>query len=160
MTPRRATRNGASARLERPLFFLLSKVLGFFALPSNLMLTLGLVGVALMATRRARTGRWLAGTAIVLLAVFGLSPAGKLLIAPLEDRFPLSNESTTRRAATRSASWCWAERSIRNTSRDRGADLNEAADRITAVAALARRYPRARIVYSGGQRPSRVPRWR
>ena len=40
------------------MFFVLSKVLGFFASPSNLMIVLGLVGVLLLPTRFARAGRW------------------------------------------------------------------------------------------------------
>ncbi len=38
------------------MFFVLSKILGFFAIPSNLVLSLGLLGLALVATRFARGG--------------------------------------------------------------------------------------------------------
>ena len=36
------------------MFFILAKILGFFAHPSNLLITLGLIGAVLMATRYAR----------------------------------------------------------------------------------------------------------
>ena len=36
------------------MFFILAKVLGFFALPSNLIVVLGLTGLALTRTRFAR----------------------------------------------------------------------------------------------------------
>jgi uncharacterized SAM-binding protein YcdF (DUF218 family) len=70
------------------MFFVLAKVLGFFALPSNLLISLGLLGVVLMATRFARAGRRLAVASIVLIAIVGLSPLGNALILPLEERFP------------------------------------------------------------------------
>ena len=49
------------------MFFVLAKILGFFALPSNLLISLGLLGILLMATRFARAGR--------RLAVVGAAPA-------------------------------------------------------------------------------------
>jgi uncharacterized SAM-binding protein YcdF (DUF218 family) len=129
------------------MFFVVSKVLGFFALPSNGTLVLGLVGLALMYTRFARAGRWLVTASIVLFAAFGLLPLGKMLIEPLENRFPpwdaargppdgivvLGGAIDPEFAAARGAP-----------------DLNEAAERITVVAELARKYPSARILYSGG----------
>ena len=68
--------------------FGLSKILGFFALPSNLLFTLALVGILLMATRFRRFGQGLTVGAVLLAVVFGLSPAGNMLIYPLEERFP------------------------------------------------------------------------
>jgi uncharacterized SAM-binding protein YcdF (DUF218 family) len=130
------------------LFFVLSKVVGFFALPSNDILSIGLIGLALMRTRFARAGRGLVAASIILFAGFGLLPLGKVLIEPLEDRFPpwdparggapdgivvLGGAIDPESAATRGA-----------------ADLNEAAERITVVAELARKFPSARILYSGG----------
>ena len=70
------------------MFFILSKVLGFFALPSNLLITIGLVGLVLLLTRFRRLASWLVVTSLVLLALFGLSPLGNALMLPLEERFP------------------------------------------------------------------------
>jgi uncharacterized SAM-binding protein YcdF (DUF218 family) len=70
------------------MFFILSKVLGFFALPSNLLITIGLVGIVLLLTRSRRLASWLVVTSLVLLALFGLSPLGNALMLPLEERFP------------------------------------------------------------------------
>ena len=131
----------------KKMFFAASKVFGFFALPSNDILVLGLIGLALMYTRFARAGRWLIIASIVLFATFGLLPFGKVLIEPLENRFPpwdaargapdgivvLGGAIDPEFAAARGAP-----------------DLNEAAERITVVAELARKYPSARILYSGG----------
>ena len=70
------------------MFFILAKVLGFFALPSNLIVVLGLTGLALTRTRFVRVGRRLTVASLLLLAVAGWSPLGNLLLLPLEERFP------------------------------------------------------------------------
>src|SRR5437660_10204639 len=70
------------------MFFVLAKVLGFFALPSNVLIVVGLLGVALAATGRARAGGRLIVASIVLLAFMGFSPLSNALLLPLEDRFP------------------------------------------------------------------------
>lgn len=63
------------------MFFTLSKVLGFFAIPSNLVVAFGIAGLVLLATRWARAGRWLVGASFVALAVLGLSPIGNALVS-------------------------------------------------------------------------------
>jgi len=68
------------------MFFPLSKVLGFFAIPSNLVISIGVLGLLLLPTRFARTGRALAFASLIVLAVLGLSPIGNALIIPLEER--------------------------------------------------------------------------
>src|SRR5262249_12417166 len=129
------------------MFFVLSKVLGFFAIPSNLVVSIGVLGLLLLPTRFARAGRRLAFTSLALLAILGLSPIGNALIIPLEDRFPpwaaaggapagivvLGGALSPHVSAARSE-----------------VALNESAERLTAVADLARRYPDARILFSGG----------
>jgi len=71
------------------MFFVLAKILGFFALPSNILLALGLLGLVLQATRFARAGRGLVMASLALLAVFGWTPLGNILMLPLEQRFPV-----------------------------------------------------------------------
>jgi uncharacterized SAM-binding protein YcdF (DUF218 family) len=129
------------------MFFILSKVLGFFAVPSNLIMMLGLAGAGLLCTRFARLGWRLAIASLLLLAVFGFSPLGNALMVSLEQRFPrwdpargepdgmvvLGGMVTPDVSAARNE-----------------VALNESAERLTVVAELARRYPKARIVFSGG----------
>jgi uncharacterized SAM-binding protein YcdF (DUF218 family) len=129
------------------MFFVLAKILGFFALPSNVLITLGVLGIVLMTTRYARAGRRLAATALILLAIAGLSPLGNALILPLEERFPLWD--TSRGVPTGIISLGGALDTVVSQPRGEIA-LNEAAERMTAVAELAQRYPDARIVFSGG----------
>ncbi len=129
------------------MFFVLAKVLGFFALPSNILIALGLFGSLLMATRFARTGRKLAAAALVLLAIAGLTPLGNALILPLEQRFPPWDAS--RGAPAGFISLGGALDTVVSSARGEVA-LNEAAERMTAIADLFRRYPQAHIVFSGG----------
>src|SRR4051794_14508492 len=70
------------------MFFVLSKVLGFFAQPSYLLAVIGLVGALLLMTRRARLGQRLLVMCVMLLLAFGFLPIGNALILPLEQRFP------------------------------------------------------------------------
>jgi uncharacterized SAM-binding protein YcdF (DUF218 family) len=129
------------------MFFYLSKTLGFFAIPSNFILVMIGAGLLLMATRFARCGRRLAVVGAVLLALAGLSPLGNALILPLEQRFPVPSADAP--APTGIVVLGGAIGPA--LSRARGeASLNESAERVTVVAALARRYPQARILFSGG----------
>jgi uncharacterized SAM-binding protein YcdF (DUF218 family) len=129
------------------MFFVLAKIFGFFALPSNLLISLGLLGIILMATRFARAGRRLAVVSLVLIAIAGFSPLGNALILPLEERFPPWDSS--RGAPTGIICLGGALDTVVSPERGEVA-LNEAAERMTALAELARRYPQARIVFSGG----------
>jgi uncharacterized SAM-binding protein YcdF (DUF218 family) len=129
------------------MFFYLAKVLGFFAQPSNILISLALLGVLLMATRFARAGRRLTVFAVILLAIVGLSPLGNAIILPLEQRFPPWDAA--RGAPDGIISLGGALDTVVSPVRGEVA-LNEAAERMTAVAELARRFPNARIVFSGG----------
>lgn len=129
------------------MFFELSKILGFFAIPSNFFVVIAVIGALLLLTRFARAGRRLMVFGIFTLAFVGLSPIGNLLILPLEERFPqLSNAAAAPTGII-----------ILGGSLDEGVSaarasvaLNEAAERLTAAVALARRYPSALVMFSGG----------
>ena len=129
------------------MFFPLSKILGFFAIPSNLVISIGLVGLSLLPTRLARAGRALAFASLIVLAILGLSPVGNALMIPLEDRFP--RWDATRGAPDGIIVLGGAISPDVSAARDEVA-LNEAAERLTVAVELARRYPAARIVFSGG----------
>jgi len=129
------------------MFFVLSKILGFFAMPSNLLISMGIAGVLLLCTRFRRLASWLVATSLVLIAVAGLSPLGNVLILPLEQRFPPWHPT----GGPPDGIVVLGGAISPEVSASRGVvALNEAAERITAAAALARRYPDARIVYTGG----------
>ena len=123
------------------MFFLLAKILGFFALPSNILISLGLLGAVLMTTRFAPAGRRVAVASLVLIAIAGLSPLGNAIILPLEERFPPWDAA--RGAPIGIISLGGAFDTVVSPARGEVA-LNEAAERLTAIAELARRFPHAR----------------
>ncbi len=82
-----------------------------------------------------------------MLAILGLSPIGNALIIPLEQRFPPWD---ARRGAPDGIVVLGGMIVPYVSSARHDVALNEAAERLTAVAALARRYPDARIIFSGG----------
>jgi uncharacterized SAM-binding protein YcdF (DUF218 family) len=129
------------------MFFLASKILGFFAIPSNLVVTAGLFGFLLQPSRFARAGRRLAFASLVLLAVMGLSPLGNVLMIPLEQRFPPWDDS---RGPPDGIVVLGGAIVPDVSAAHNEVALDEAAERVTAAIELARRYPQARIVYSGG----------
>lgn len=130
------------------MFFEASKLLGFFAAPSNVLTVLGLFGLALVFSRWRGAGMGLLAAAIVLLAVAGYSPLGRALILPLEDRFPrwdAGAEAPPDGIVVLGGAVDEALSAARG-----GTALTEGAERMTAAVALARRFPNARLVYSGG----------
>lgn len=129
------------------MFFVASKILGFFALPSNLLIALGVLGLMLVPTGWSRAGRRLIAASMLLTALFGLSPLGNALILPLEDRFPAWDPA--RGAPDGIVVLGGAIDELVSNARG-DVELNEAAERMTAAVALARRYPAARLVFSGG----------
>jgi uncharacterized SAM-binding protein YcdF (DUF218 family) len=129
------------------MFFFLSKILGFFALPSNLLIVVGLVGVAIAVLRGGRAGGRLIIASVILLAILGFSPLSNALILPLEQRFPPWDAS--RGAPAGIIVLGGAFDTIVSATRD-DIPLTDAAERMTASAALARQYPQARLIFTGG----------
>jgi uncharacterized SAM-binding protein YcdF (DUF218 family) len=125
----------------------ISKLLGFFTLPSNDILAAGLIGLALLPTRFVRTGRRLVSASIILFLAFGLPPVSKMLIAPLEEQFPPWDASGG--APDGIVVLGGAIESVIAPVRP-ASELNEAAERLTVIAELASKYQSARILYSGG----------
>ena len=70
------------------MFFYLSKILWFFAAPSNLLAVLAVVGALLCGTRFIRLGRRVALWSAGLLLFVGIAPIGSVLFYALEQRFP------------------------------------------------------------------------
>ena len=129
------------------MFFVLSKTFAVTLLPTNFLVGLGVVGALLGATRFSRAGRKLMVAAIVLLAICGFSPLGNLLLYPLESRFPAWNAA----AGAPDGIIVLGGPIDADLSVEHGTPvIRSAADRIVAGAALARRYPNARIIFSGG----------
>jgi uncharacterized SAM-binding protein YcdF (DUF218 family) len=129
------------------LFFVLSKTLGQMLLPTNFLIGVGVLGAILLATRFASLGRKLMVAAVILLAICGFSPLGNLLLYPLESRFPPWDAA---RGAPDGIIVLGASIDADLSAAHGAAIVRSAADRIIAAAALAYRYPNARVIYSGG----------
>lgn len=129
------------------MFFVLTKTLGFFALPSNLLMSIGLCGVVLLCTRFRRLASMLIVSSVVLLAVAGFSPLGNVLMLALEQRFPPWDAAHGPPDGI--VVLGGAIESEISVTRGEVA-VNDAAERLMVAAELARRYPAARIIFSGG----------
>lgn len=129
------------------MFFAVSKLAGFFLHPSNLLVVLAVAGLLLALTRFRRLARLCLAFSIAGLLLFGFSPLGNLLIYPLERRFPAWNGSGNPPDGIIILGGAIGPDT---SGANDGVALNESAERVTAAAGLARRYPNARIVYSGG----------
>jgi uncharacterized SAM-binding protein YcdF (DUF218 family) len=129
------------------MFFPLSKILGFFTVPSNVLFVIAAAGALLAFTRFARAGRRLALVGVVLIGIAGFSPLGNMLIYPLEQRFPRWDAS---RGAPDGIIVLGGAIGPGMSDARGEPSLNESAERMTVLADLARRYPNARLVFSGG----------
>jgi uncharacterized SAM-binding protein YcdF (DUF218 family) len=129
------------------LFFILSKTLGAMLLPTNLLIAVGVVGAILLLTRFASLGRKLVIASVLLLVVCGLSPLGTLLLYPLEQRFPPWDSA---RGAPDGIIVLGASIEADLSAAHGTPVVRGAPDRIISAAALALRYPNARVVFSGG----------
>jgi uncharacterized SAM-binding protein YcdF (DUF218 family) len=130
------------------VFYYASKVGWFFATPSNLLLSLVLLGLALaLFPRRRRAGLAVAATFTLGLLIAGLSPLSSLLILPLEERFPLFQDDG---GPVHGIILLGGAVEAAETSALGQISVNESGDRVLATIRLAARHPDARIVISGG----------
>ena len=129
------------------MFFYLSKILWFVLQPSSAVLILLLVGTAMLWSRWARAGRRIVLLAGILLLVIGISPAGHALILPLEERF--SRADLKGGAPVDGIIVLGGVQNMSVSGSRNVITLNEAGERLVEAAALARRFPNAKIVLTG-----------
>ena len=127
--------------------FVLSKVLWPLVAPANLLIAAIGLGTILLWTRWRRAGRWLVTGAALVFWFLALFPVGAAMMDPLERRFPQPTQMPEKvagiivlgGAVNQAMTERWGQPS-----------LNQHAERMTVFVALARRYPDARLIYSGG----------
>jgi uncharacterized SAM-binding protein YcdF (DUF218 family) len=129
------------------MFFYLSKIFWFFVQPLNLAIFLVLAGLIV-----GLFGRWrlsIAGTlaAFLILMLSAWTSLGTLILGPLEERFQRP-ASLPERVDGIVVLGGGLEGAI-NLARG-GYEMNSGGDRFVETAALARRFPDARILVSGG----------
>lgn len=129
------------------MFFIASKIFWFVAEPVSLAVVVGVLGLLLGLTRFTSSGRALMAGAIIALAAGLLTPLGALLLWPLEARFPPPPADIPAPAGIIVLGGALDM----EKSEARGqVSLTADAARLTAGIELARRYPSARLVFTGG----------
>jgi uncharacterized SAM-binding protein YcdF (DUF218 family) len=135
-------------RLEMDtLFYLLSKYIWALISPGSLLVILAAAVWLLLKFGRQRLANMLTGLLVFTLLFISLLPVGEWLLYPLEARFPVHQDlpqnidgiillGGSYRIA-QSASWQQVE-------------LRETAERDLAFLRLARHYPEAKLVFTGG----------
>jgi uncharacterized SAM-binding protein YcdF (DUF218 family) len=130
-----------------PMYFIASKIVGFFVVPSNLILTFTVCGLLLWRTRFAKSGRRIVIASIILLLITGGTPLGTALLLPLENRFKPWDSS---RGAPTGVIILGGIISPEISVQRGEISLGGASERIIAVVELYHRYPNVRIVFAGG----------
>lgn len=140
----RDRRQGSAAAMA----FVISKIFWALLAPANIVLIILIVSALALARKSRRyVARGAALMAAAAILAPGLLPIGYLFTQPLEDRFPpppapparvdgiviLGGSPQPDLAASRGV-----------------VALNDTAERMTEAVALARRYPDARLVFTGG----------
>ncbi|WP_026380251.1 YdcF family protein [Afifella pfennigii] len=130
------------------MFFVLSKVGGFFLAPSNALLILAFLGAGLLMLRLPRLGGAALALALLGIAACGWGPLANWLILPLENRFPRPAASASPPDGIIVLGGALSDRV--SALRGSGLEMTEAGDRVLAMISLAQAFPQARIVFSGG----------
>ena len=128
-------------------FFWLSKLIWFAIAPDSVLFILLLTAWIMLLRGAIKWSRRLLGLVVSTLLVLSVFPVGEWILYPLEDRFP-TNPALPERVdgiivlggaedAVRTAAWQQVE-------------VNDSAERLIASMELGRRFPHARIVFTGG----------
>jgi uncharacterized SAM-binding protein YcdF (DUF218 family) len=125
------------------MFFVLSKVVWFVVSPVNFAILLALAASMLAFTRFARIARWLGFVALAGLAIMAFSPLPRLIMWPLENRFPQQD------AAKGPVAGVILLGGAIGVARG-DVVMTSAGARMTKTVELARLHPQARIVFAGG----------
>ncbi len=126
--------------------WVLGKLVWTLLRPSTFLLILASAGL-LVAWRGRRGGLVLASTAVGCMALATLLPLGLWLTRPLETRFPQPLPLPERVDGILVLGGGAEPQLFAGNGR---ADFDEAGDRYLAMLELARRYPRARVLFTGG----------
>lgn len=128
------------------MFFYLSKIFWLFIQPLNLAIFLLLAGLLAAAFGRRRLAASGSALAFLILALSAWTSLGAMMLNPLEERFakpPLPEKVDG--IVVLGGGFEGAINLVRG-----GYELNSGGDRMVETAILARRFPEARVVVSGG----------
>lgn len=128
------------------IFFIASKLIGALLRPDTwIILALAVIVLALVMKRR-RLALWMGSFSLTLLVVLAIFPLGELLLQPIERSYPaepaldeVNGIIVLGGGENARASVFWGQ-----------LQLNEGGERYAAALALARRFPQARVLFTGG----------
>jgi uncharacterized SAM-binding protein YcdF (DUF218 family) len=132
------------------MFFTVSKIFGGIANPATLLAFLTLAAGTALLARRSRLATLLQSISIAIVLLFGVLPGANWLALPLESRFPadpalppdvagiiaLGGTERVEQSAT------WGQPSLSDPGP------------IVALMNLGRRYPQAKLMFTGGPHPT------
>ena len=128
------------------IFFVASKLVGALLRPDTwIVLALAIIVLAVFYNRRRLT-LWVGSITLALLVALAIFPLGDLLLQPIERTYPaepslgqVDGIIVLGGGEDARASAFWGQM-----------QLNEGGERYTAALALARRFPQARVLFTGG----------
>lgn len=133
------------------MFYIASKLAWLVLTPSNLLVIGLIAGAALFVfndCHRKRWGAWLFSLSLILLLACGIGPLGAMLTRPLEMRFVNSGNAGPIAGIIVLGGAVKSKHPLADAEM---LEMNAAGERITAMILLARRYPEAKLVFTGGQ---------
>jgi uncharacterized SAM-binding protein YcdF (DUF218 family) len=129
------------------MFFYLSKLFWIFAEPSNFVGFVMIICIFGLATRYRRAAHALLAVTAIGYAFCGFGPGAAWLMRPLEDRFPRPGPDLAAPDGIIVLGGAMDEL----VSAARGASvLNDSGSRMTEAVALAFRFPKAKLIFTGG----------
>jgi uncharacterized SAM-binding protein YcdF (DUF218 family) len=133
--------------------YILSRLIGFFVVPSNSIAVFAGLGLLLLILRR-RCAAMVSGTALAVLVTASLSPFGNMLFTPLEQRFPhlAYPDQPIDGIIILGGSYDTVSHSYQSEI-----VLQDDTNPVSVVPDLARRYPNAKIIFSGGSSDTLKP---
>ena len=129
------------------MLYILGKAVWLLAQPGNLLVLAIVLGALLLFTRWRGLGRWLVVLAALLAFAITVLPVGDWLLRPLEERFPPLSDLPQK---VDGIIMLGGAVNTRITESRQQPTVNDHAERFMAFADLARRYPSAKLVFSGG----------
>ena len=129
------------------MFYAASKIFWLFAAPSNFIAFLMFAGIALLCLRRVKWGRRLTVLGALGYLVIAAAPTGHYLTLLLENRFPRPGPDMPAPDGVIILGGAMSDAMLQ----PRGAlVLGPSGSRMTEAVALSRKFPAARMVFTGG----------
>ena len=128
-------------------FWVISKVIWGIVAPETSLLILLILGTALIWTRRNKAGSLIVTTSVVIIALISIFPFSNWIFHPLENRFPIPSKLPKKVDGI--IVLAGAE-NISVTAARGQPSLHGGGERLTTFVWLARLYPNAILLFSGG----------